>query len=98
MTTYFTKNPSMVARKIAGEFILVPIRQDVGNLQFMYTLNEVGGRIWELLDGTGTTAEEIVTVLTEEFEVEAPEAGADVNEFLEQMKEIGAVVERTQEG
>lgn len=94
MTKYFTKNGMMIGRKIADEFILVPIRQDIGDLQCMYTMNKVGGRIWELLDGTGTTVEEIVSVITDEFEVEAPEAKADVIDFLKQMKEIGAVVER----
>ncbi len=97
MTTYYGKDSSMVARAVAGETILVPIRQNVGDLQCMYTLNDVGSRIWELLDG-GITVEEIVSTLTKEYEVETPQAKVDVDEFLAQMKEIGAVVERDEGG
>jgi hypothetical protein len=94
MVKIYEKDPMMVGRKISDEFILVPIRQEIGDLQCMYTLNKVGGRIWELLDGNGTTLDAIVATVVEEFEVEVPEARADVIEFLEQMKRVGAVVER----
>ncbi len=87
----------MVARKIAGEIIMVPIRQNVGDLHCMYTLNGVASRIWELINGH-TTVDEIVTHLTQQYEVEAPEAEADVIEFLAQMKSIGTIVEKTKEG
>ncbi len=96
MTKIYEKDGMMVGRKIADEFILVPVRQNVGDLQCMYTLNKVGGRIWELLDGGGTTIEKIVSVITDEYEVTAMEAEADVIAFLDQMKEIGAVVEKTE--
>ena len=43
----FVKDPNIVSRKIAGEVILVPIRKNVGDLESIYTLNEVAARIWE---------------------------------------------------
>jgi hypothetical protein len=96
MTTYYEKNAMMVGRRVADEFILVPIRQDIGDLQCMYTMNGVGTRIWELINGH-TTVEEITSAIVREYEVETPQAKADVVEFLDQMKAIGAVLER-QEG
>ena len=54
----YTKDPNIVARKIAGEMVLVPIKHNVGDLACIYNLNEVGARIWELLNG-GTTADYI---------------------------------------
>ena len=92
----YKKDDSMVGRKVANEFILVPIKQNVADLQYMYSLNEVGGRIWELLDDF-TSVEKIVSTLVQEYEVEAPQAEADVLEFLAQMKEIGAIMEETKE-
>jgi hypothetical protein len=94
MTKYYARNTMMIGRRIADEFILVPVTHNIGDLARMYTLNGVGSRIWELLDGKGNTVGEIVSVLTAEFEVETPEAEADVMEFLAQMEEIGAVVTR----
>jgi hypothetical protein len=96
MATIYEKDGMMVGRKIADETVLVPISQNVADLTYMYTLNNVGSRIWELLDG-GTTVEKIAAALVREYEVEYPQAEADVIEFLEQMKEVGAVVERTGE-
>jgi hypothetical protein len=93
MIKHYGKNDMMVGRKIADEFILVPIRQTVGDLQCMYTLNGVGARIWELIDGHATI-DEITSAIVREYEVETPQAKADVVEFLAQMKEIGAVVEK----
>lgn len=95
MTRYYEKADMMVAREIANEMILVPIRHNVGDLQCMYTLNGVGKRIWQLING-GSTIDDIVTVLTQEYEVEAEQAESDVIEFLSQMKDIGAIVERTE--
>ena len=93
MTKYYEKGGIMVGRRVADEFILVPIRQNVGDLQCMYTLNGVGARIWELVDGH-TTIEEITSTIVREYEVETPQARTDVVEFLDQMKDIGAIIER----
>ena len=96
MTKYYERDPMMVCRCINDEFMLIPIRQNVGDLQCMYTLNPVASRIWELLDGGHTTLKKIVTAITQEYEVEAPQAEADVIEFLGQMKDIGAVIEKVE--
>ena len=94
MDRVYEKDSKMVGKKIADETMLVPVSQNVST--HMYTLNRVGGRIWELLNG-GTTVEKITSTLVSEFEVEFPQAEADVLEFLEQLKEIGAIVERSAE-
>jgi hypothetical protein len=80
----------MVARKIAGEMVLVPIRQSVGDLASIYTLNEVGARIWELIDGAMST-EQIRNILVTEYEVTPEQAEADLSEFLSQLEQIKAV-------
>lgn len=86
----FAKDSSIVSRKIADEFILVPIRQKAADLENVYTLDEVGARIWELVDGEKQVAD-IRDTLIEEFEVRPDEAEADVVEFLEQLKEAGCI-------
>ena len=95
MTRYYDKDPAMVSRQIAGELILVPIRQNVGDLQCMYTLNQIGSRIWDLLTG-GKAVEDIVSVLTQEYEVESEQAEADVADLLSQLEDIGAIVPRVE--
>lgn len=86
----FAKDSSIVSRKIADEFILVPIRQKAADLENIYTLDEVGARIWELVDGERQVAD-IRDTLIQEFEVRPDEAEADVVEFLEQLNEAGCI-------
>jgi hypothetical protein len=93
MAKRYEKNSSIVARQIGNEFILVPIRQNVGDLECIYSLNEVGGRIWQLVNG-GRALEDIVAALVAEYNVKASQAEVDVLEFLAQMKEIGAIIEK----
>jgi hypothetical protein len=88
----YQKSSSMVGRKVGNELILVPISQNIASMEYIYTLNEVAGRIWELLDDSITIAE-IVSNLTKEYAVEVKQAEADVVEFISNMKEIQAVDE-----
>jgi hypothetical protein len=87
----YSKSDSIVFRKIADEFILVPIRQNVGDLESIYTLNETAARIWELIDGK-IKVKEIKEKLIEEFEVTPEEVEKDIVEHLMQLEEIKAIV------
>ena len=89
----YSKSDSIVFRKIADEFILVPIRQNVGDLESIYTLNETGARIWELIDGK-IKVREIKEKLIEEFEVTPEEVEKDIMEHLMQLEGIKAIVKK----
>jgi hypothetical protein len=88
----FRKDSSMVSRKIADEFILVPIRRKLGETESLYALNEVGGRIWELLDGQ-RSLRALRDTLVQEFNVTEDEAQRDLTELIAQLQEIGAIQE-----
>lgn len=88
----FAKSDSIVSRAIAGEVILVPIRKSADEVNGVYTLNEVGARIWELLDGV-RTVDEVRSCILEEFEVTPVEAEQDLVAFLMQLQKVGAVQE-----
>lgn len=86
----FIKETEIVARNIAGQTIVVPVKSRVGDLDSIYTLNEIGTMIWDLLDG-GRPAKEMVDALTEEYDVEAAEAKKDVFDFLGSLEEAGLI-------
>ena len=86
----YRQDDSIVSRKIEDEVILVPIRQNVADLESIYTLSEVGAYIWEQIDGRRTTAE-LPPLIVEEFEVSEEEAQKDLKEFIEQLSAIGAI-------
>jgi len=87
----FTRNPGVIARRIAGETILVPVNRRAGEMA-LFTLNEVGTFVWERLDGErrlSSITDEIETV----FEVEKPRASADALEFMDQLEQVGCALE-----
>jgi hypothetical protein len=59
-----------------------------------YTLNEVGGRIWELV-GEKATVAEIVDRLNGEFDASAERLATDTSAMLERLLEAG-LVERSE--
>lgn len=86
----YIKDSNIVFRKIGNEFILVPIKQNARDVDNIYTVNAVGSRIWELIDGK-KSIEEIVKMIMDDFEVSPEEARNDLLVFLEQLQMIGAV-------
>ena len=86
----YAKDPNMVFRDIEGEMILVPIRRRTADLESIYTLNETGSRIWELIDGQHTLRE-IRDIIVQEYEVTPEEAETDLAEFMAYLGEIEAV-------
>jgi hypothetical protein len=50
--TIYAVSDDVVAREIEGEIIIVPLVAGIGDLEDeLFTLNETGKAIWELLDG-----------------------------------------------
>lgn len=80
----------MVARKIGDEVILVPIRNNVSDLQCIYSLNEVGAFVWDRIDG-GQAMPSLIDAVCGEFEADREEVERDLAEFLSHLEEIGAV-------
>lgn len=86
----YNKSDNIVYRKIADEYILVPIRNNVGDLQNIYTLNEVGARVWELIDGKKTLGE-ISEELLKEYEVDKKTLDKDIEVYVAQLESEQAI-------
>jgi len=86
----YVKSGEFVTRAVAGVTIVVPISAGVGDLDSIYTLNEVGATIWQLIDGTATV-DAIASVVAREFEVATDEAKADVLEFVTSLAGAGLI-------
>ncbi len=86
----FAKENDLVTRDVAGERIIVPIKGHVGDLEGVYTLNELGAMIWQLINGQ-TTARELVEAVRNEYNIGAAEAEKDVVDFLSSLEEAGLI-------
>ena len=79
-------------REIAGDVILVPVGQTLLENNGLFLLNEISGRIWELLQ-VEKSAEEIAAVLEEEYDAPAEKIRQDLDEFLDALVSHG-ILER----
>lgn len=86
----YRRNPDFVFRQIVDEMILVPIKQKVGDLECLYSLNPTASRIWDLLDGSRDLAG-IRDVLASELDIGDEDLTADLLTFIEKLKGIDAV-------
>ena len=86
----YRRSEQMVFRKIHDETLLVPIKNNVGDLGSIYSLNPTGAFIWECLDGTRRLGE-IKTMVVEEFEVGPEQAESDLCVFVSDLLEAGAI-------
>jgi transcription antitermination factor NusG len=90
MNTVFKKSENIAFRKIADEYILVPISRSIADVNSIYSLNEIAGFIWGLLNGR-RSVEEVWNEIAREYDVNDDEAREDVEVFLQQLIEIGAI-------
>jgi Coenzyme PQQ synthesis protein D (PqqD) len=86
----YQRTEAFVARAIAGETVLVPIRRQIGDLESIYTLNEVATFIWERL-ATPSTMAEIALALEGTFAGDPAEMRTDLSTFLAEILDLGAI-------
>ncbi|MGN6184418.1 MAG: PqqD family protein [Thermoanaerobaculia bacterium] len=86
----FRRSDEVVARQVGAESILVPIRQNVGNLDFVYTLSPVAARVWALIDGK-RTVEDVVRIIIDEYDVTRETAVADTSELLNDLAGVSLI-------
>lgn len=82
---------SIVTRRIAGETILVPLAAEIGDLDAVYTLNDVGTFIWDRIDDL-QSARAIAEAVSAEFDVTPEQAVRDVDALLSALESKGLVV------
>lgn len=78
-------NPEIIARRLETESVLVlPIK---GKIK---VLNDVGARVWDLVDGTHSI-EDICASISREYGISPEVARFDIQKFLTQLADRGMV-------
>ncbi|MBP3368028.1 MAG: PqqD family protein [Clostridia bacterium] len=77
---------NVILREIAGEYILIPTGSMALKFTGVFTVNELGVAVWNLLV-QGKKEDEIVTSLLQEYDVEKETLAADVRDFLRSLRE-----------
>jgi methyltransferase-like protein len=84
LNSILSHSPSIVTRKTGNEYVLVPIANNIADMNSVFILNETGAFIWELIDGERSVGD-IIKALTDEYETDIVTATKDLSEFIEKM-------------
>ena len=87
-TTVIVPAPDVVARDIAGEHLLVPVRSGIAGVDCLYTADEVGSFLYARLDGR-RDASALARLVSEAYVVEEERALEDVLAFLGELCAAG---------
>jgi hypothetical protein len=91
--TVFARSSAVVARSIAGETLLIPIRGAVGDLASIYSFNATGTTVWDSL-AEPKEFDQIVEAVIQEYNVTKEQATFDVQQFLDEMHVAGLVTSK----
>ena len=87
----FRRAAQVVARDIAGQWLLIPIHGTGADLQKVYLLNETSAAIWRLLEQP-RSLDGLVAALQAEYAAPEEAIRQDTGEFIVDLMERGFVV------
>lgn len=88
----FRAKSDFIPRKIADEFILVPVGDMALTLHGMIVLSESGKLLWDKLQ-KGCSENDLTETILQEYEVDFDTARKDVIEFLGKMSQLNILEE-----
>jgi coenzyme PQQ biosynthesis protein PqqD len=80
------QRPRVVSQQASGKHVLL----DMESGRY-YALEEVGGRVWQLCDGTRSVGD-IVKVVCDEYDAAADTVGPDVEAFVSELVDESLLV------
>ena len=80
------KNVNVVTKEVGDECIIVPLSDNIADMDSVFTLNDTGAFFWSLIDGS-KTVDQIIDAVVEEYEVDRNTVARDFSAFIEEMKE-----------
>jgi len=75
-----------ILRKVGDSSVVITVGEAAKNFKGMIKLNETGAFIWSLISDN-KTLEEIVSAMTDEYEITKEQAKADAEAFINKLKE-----------
>lgn len=82
-----------VLRKFADKWIAVSVNDATHEHNLFITLNSTGVFVWNLLCSNDMTYDEVITAVTEKYDVDTKTAQVDFDLFLHKVKEAGILYE-----
>jgi coenzyme PQQ synthesis protein D (PqqD) len=92
-TAALRRSRAVVSRVVADEAVVVPIRCGAADMDSIFTFNEVGTRLWALIEAN-QNAGDLAALLETEYGLSAEHAAADTEQFLSELIDAGLIEKR----
>lgn len=79
-------------REIAGSPVIIPIGERVIEFKGMLMPNDTGSFIWKAL-ASDISYDQLLGAILDEYDIDEKTAKADLDDFLAEAREIGAIEE-----
>ena len=84
----FRRSTSVVTSEVACEIVVVPAKPQVGDLDAIFSFNEIGTDVWALLEEDRSLAE-LTTYVFDHYDVSRSQARNDIREFIAELVQAG---------
>ncbi|MGE5308478.1 MAG: PqqD family protein [Deltaproteobacteria bacterium] len=93
LESVYAPSQEIVAREIAGEFVIIPVAAGIGDLEDeMFSLNETGRAVWDNLDGK-KRLKQVVESLSKKFDGPVKTIEKDVLGLMTELLKRKIIVE-----
>ncbi len=86
------RSNEFIKRKIGTQYVIVAVGAATKRFNGMISVNGTGSFIWDQLENDVSLAD-IVTAMTDTYDVDAATAEAHVKKFTDTLREVGALAE-----
>lgn len=77
---------NFILKKIAGSYMVVPVRTRAVDFSGIIKLSESGAFLWSILE-KGADREELIAKMLDEYDVDEATAAADIDKFITKLRE-----------
>ena len=77
---------NFILKKIAGSYMVVPVRTRAVDFSGIIKLSESGAFLWSILE-KGADREELIAKMLDEYDVDEARAAADIDKFIAKLRE-----------
>lgn len=81
---------NFILKKIAGSYVVVPVRTRSVDFSGIIKLSESGAFLWKILEN-GAEREELIDGLLDEYQVDEETASKDVDRFIRKLSEADLI-------
>jgi hypothetical protein len=93
LKTILSHSKSVVTTQTGSEYVLVPIANNIADMNSVYTLNETGAFIWGQINGQNCI-EDIINEMMTEYDVDYGTASKDVFSFIDDISKYLIINEK----